>query len=75
MDDESAGSSDSDAVEQAEHVAAPDSEFAKSDRQLRQRKSSEVVFDDVQAEGGSQQEGVLEHEDDSIDWEAAMPNL
>lgn len=75
MDDESAGSSDSDAVELAEHVAAPDSEFAKSDRQLRQQKSSEVVFDDVQAEGESQQEGVLEHEDDSIDWEAAMPNL
>lgn len=51
----------------------------QSERQLRKRKATQqsAVGDltDAPVETGSQREGVLEGEDDDIDWAVAMPDL
>ena len=44
---------------------------AKSGRQLRRRSGNVQYSEDPE----SKQEGVLADDDDSIDWEAAVPDL
>ncbi len=68
LEELSASSSDSDVPKNDEQPRATASDAPEA-RQLRKRSGS-VQYD----ERASQQEGVLA-DDDSVDWEAAVPHL
>ena len=65
LEEKTASSDGSDTSDKGEQQGA----IQKASRQLRKR-SSRAQYD----ERASQQEGVLADDDDSIDWEAAVPD-